>query len=78
MIDELATEFDTEKRGELAVNLQTILDDNALCVLLVPPDEHDLQSTVTGQSPTPVTTIRSPIWISTADRRYFSFAVSLK
>ena len=30
MIDELATEFDTEKRGELAVKLQqTILDDNA-------------------------------------------------
>ena len=49
MIDELATEFDTEKRGELAVNLQqTILDDNAYVFCSFLQMNMISKSTVTG------------------------------
>ena len=49
MIDELATEFDTEKRGELAVKLQqTILDDNAYVFCSFLQMNMISKSTVTG------------------------------
>lgn len=55
LIDELKTEYDTQKRNEIAIKVQqTLLDDNASLFLVNPMSNRVSKSTVTGMEVYPI------------------------